>query len=129
MPASVRNHLEALVAFWSWCTQQSIQPPAGVQTSVVDAYLLTLYWQWQCSMCQGTMAFEPRDRRAPTVCMHCRAMRSITKVRRYAQDTVRRVRGILRVFFDWAKMNRKVLVNPVQRKIPAPSPDDPSLPA
>jgi hypothetical protein len=120
-PLSVRNHLAAFAAFWSWCAQHSIQPPAGVQTSVVDEYLLTLYWQWQCSACRGTMAFEPRDCRAPNGCTQCGAIGSVTKVRRYAQNTIFPVYSKLLVFFDWAKLNRMVLVNPVQRKMAAPS--------
>jgi hypothetical protein len=120
--SSVRDHLEALVAFWSWCDQRGIRPPAGVQASVVDDYLLALYWQWQCSVCQGTTTFEPRDRRGPRLCTYCSAIRSVAKVRRYAQNTVRQVRAKLLVFFDWAKINRMVLVNPVQRKIAAPTP-------
>jgi hypothetical protein len=120
--SNVRDHLEALVAFWSWCDQRGIRPPAGVQASVVDEYLLALYWQWQCAVCQDSMTFEPRDRRAPSVCTHWGALRSVTQVRRYAQNTARQVRAKLGVFFDWAKMNRMVLVNPVQRKIAAPTP-------
>jgi hypothetical protein len=119
-PLSVRNHLEAIVAFWSWCAQHGIQPPAGVQSSVVDKHLLTLYWQWQCSACGGTLPFEPRDRRAPKVCTHCGAIGSVTKGRRYAQNTVRNIWAQLQVFFDWAKMNRLVVVNPIRRKIAAP---------
>lgn len=122
VPANVRDHLEALASFWSWCEQHGIQSPEEVQASLVNDYLLTLYWQWQCSMCHGAMAFEPSDRKAPGVCAHCCTIGSLSKVKRYAQNTVRGHRAKLLVFFDWLKIKRMVVVNPVQRTTPAPRP-------
>jgi len=42
--------------------------------------------------------------------------------KRYSQNTVRGHRAKLLVFFDWLKMNHMVIANPVQRKVPSPSP-------
>ncbi len=122
VPANVREHLEALASFWSWCQQRGIQSPEEVQSALVNEYLLTLYWQWQCSRCLGTMVFDPGSRKAPRVCIHCSSIGSLTKQKRYAQNTVRAHRAKLLVFFDWLKINRLVVVNPVQHKTPAPAP-------
>jgi hypothetical protein len=122
VPGNVRDHLEAHASFWSWCEQRGIRSPEEVQASLVNDYLLTLYWQWHCSVCHGTMAFEPGDRKAPSMCAHCRTIGSLSKVKRYAQNTVRGHRAKLLVFFDWLKINRLVVVNPVQRATPAPRP-------
>jgi hypothetical protein len=122
VPANVRDHLEALASFWTWSEQRGIHSPEEVQAALVNDYLLTLYWQWHCSACQGVMAFDPGDRKAPSVCAHCSTIGSLTKEKRYAQNTVRAHRAKLLVFFDWLKINRMVVVNPVQRKIPAPAP-------
>ena len=89
MPANVRDHLEALASFWTWSEQRGIHSPEEVQASLVNDYLLTLYWQWHCSACQGVMAFDPGDRKAPSVCAHCSTIGSLTKEKRYAQNTVR----------------------------------------
>ncbi len=120
--SSVRDHLKILAPFWSWCEQRDIQSPEEVQASLINDYLMTLYWQWRCSLCQGTMELEPSDRGIPRTCAHCHAIGSLTKERRYAQNTVRECRAKLLVFFDWLKINRMVVANPVQRKTPAPSP-------
>ena len=88
-PSNVRDHLETLVSFWSWCEKRGIQSPEEVQASLVNDYLLSLYWQWQCSTCQGTMAFDPCERKAPGMCVHCSAIGALTKEKRYAQNTVR----------------------------------------
>jgi hypothetical protein len=122
VPSNVRDHMEALVSFWSWSERHGIRSPEEVQASLVNDYLLTLYWQWQCSACQGTTCFEPGDRKAPRVCVHCATIGSLTKEKRYAQNTVRGHRAKLLIFFDWLKINRMVVVNPVQRKTPAPNP-------
>jgi hypothetical protein len=121
-PSNVCDHMEALASFWSWCNRRGIRSPAEVQTTLVKDYVLALYWQWQCSACGVTAEFEPRERRAPQTCGHCGALQSLTKVKRYAQNTVRLQRAKLLVFFDWCKIDRIVLMNPVQVKIPAPIP-------
>ena len=122
VPANVRDHLEALASFWSWCEQRGIRSPEAVQAALINDYLLTLYWQWRCSVCQGITAFEPGTRKALRVCVHCSAIGSLTQEKRYAQNTVRGHRAKLLVFFDWLRINRMVVVNPVQRKTPAPAP-------
>lgn len=120
--ANVRDHLEALVAFWEWCEPRGIRLPAEVQTPLLNEYLLTLYWQWRCSACQGILPFEPRQRKAPKACPQCGTLYSFTKVGRYAQNTVRGHRARLFVFFSWAKINQLVVAIPLCRKTPAPSP-------
>jgi len=122
VPADVGNHLAVLAAFWSWCELQGICGPEGVHNTLINDYLLTLYWQWQCSICQGIMPFDPHERIGPRICAHCCAAGSLCKIKRFTQETVRGYRGKLRVFFDWAKINRMVITNPVQRKVPAPNP-------
>lgn len=121
-PANVRDNVEVLASFWSWAEQRGVRSPEEVQASHINDYLLHLYWQWQCSICQRAMAFDPGERRTPRMCAHCGAIGSLVKEKRYAQNTVRQHRAKLLVFFDWLKMNRMVIVNPVQRKTPAPSP-------
>jgi len=120
VPTNVRDHMEALAAFWSWCGKRGITSPEAVQASLVSDYLLTLYWQWHCATCHGITPLEPRHRKAPKLCQHCGAVHTLVKVKRYAQNTVRSQRAKLLVFFDWAKINRMIVTNPVQRKTPAP---------
>ncbi|HEU5227822.1 MAG TPA: hypothetical protein VFV38_41065 [Ktedonobacteraceae bacterium] len=121
-PGNIYGHLTALASFWQWCEPYGVVAPEQVQASLVNNYLLSLYWQWRCSMCQGTMPFEPNHRTAPGSCTCCHALGSLTQQRRYAQNTVRTQRGSLFVFFDWLKISRMVVANPVQRKTPAPEP-------
>jgi hypothetical protein len=121
-PSNVREHLECLACFWQWCDRRGIHGPEEVHVSLVSDYLLTLYWLWQCSACEGTMPFEPRARTAPAVCSACGTIGSLAKQKRYAQNTVRSHRARLFVFFDWLKINRMVIANPVQRKTAAPEP-------
>jgi hypothetical protein len=117
---NVREHLEGLVPFWSWCDHRGIRSPAEAQADLVKDYLLVLYWQWQCSRCGAKAAFEPHDRKAPRTCTRCGALHSLHKVKRYAQNTVRAERAKLLVFFDWCKVGRVVLANPVRVRVPAP---------
>ncbi len=122
VPTNVRDHMEVLASFWTWCERRSVRSPEEVQASLVNDYLLQLYWQWRCSSCQSAMAFDPRERNAPRKCIHCGTIGSLVKEKRFAQNTVRGHRAKLFVFFDWLKMNRMVISNPVQSKVPAPSP-------
>jgi hypothetical protein len=120
--SNVREHMEGLALFWSWCDRRGIRSPAEVQAGLVKDYMLVLCWEWRCSGCGATMEFEPLDRKAPRTCDRCGALHSVNKVKRYAQNTVRAERAKLLVFFDWCKLSRLVLTNPVQVKVPAPIP-------
>lgn len=121
-PSNVRDHLEVLSMFWLWSAQRCINLPHEVQPSLINNYFLTLYWQWQCSSCQTFTTFDPNHRSLPKVCNCCDAVDSIIQVKRFAQNTVRQHRSKLKVFFDWALINKMVLINPVQRSIQAPNP-------
>lgn len=46
---TVRKHLYTLAAFWWWCEGWGICSPEAIQAIVVNEYLLTQYWKWQCS--------------------------------------------------------------------------------
>lgn len=122
VPTSVRDHMEVLASFWSWCELRDVRAPEEVQEALINDYLLHLYWQWLCSSCQSSTAFDPRERNAPRKCAHCGTIGSLVKEKRYAQNTVRGHRAKLFVFFDWLKLNRMVISNPVRRKIPPPAP-------
>lgn len=119
-PETVRNRLEHLASFWTWCAQREIGSPEQVSGDLVTEYLLSLYWKWRCSRCQGSMAFEPSNRRTPRSCVHCGAIGSLIQTSWYAQVTVANHRSTLHKFFDWAKVNHLVVANPVQRRIPMP---------
>lgn len=120
-PRSVGHHLETQALFWLWCDEHGIKSPESVQSSLLNDYLLTLRLQWECSECLGKMALEPHARKAPKLCTHCGAADSIFQAERYAQKTVSLHESNLRVFFDWAKLNRMVLFNPVCRQVKASS--------
>ena len=120
--SNVREHMEGLAGFWSWCDHRGIRSPAEVQVGLVKDYLLELCWQWQCSGCGAIAGFDPRNRNPPRTCSRCSALHSFSKVKRYSQNTVRSERAKLLVFFDWCKMSRIVLTNPVQISVPAPTP-------
>lgn len=119
-PATVRDQLAALASFWTWCEQRAIRSPKQVSGDLITAYLLSLYWKWTCSHCQGTMPFDPADRRAPRRCAHCEAIGTLIQTSWCAQATVSTHAVALRGFFTWAKLQHLVLANPVQRRVPQP---------
>jgi predicted RNA-binding Zn-ribbon protein involved in translation (DUF1610 family) len=61
--------------------------------------------------------FTPDDRHAPRICPNCGDVDTVIKVNRYAQQTVRGHNNKLYVFFEWARLNHKVIANPVRRRI------------
>jgi len=121
-PSCVRDHLEVLASFWTWSERQEISLPEQVQAPLISHYLLSLYWQWRCSACKGAVEFEAENRKKPHACPLCSAIGCLSQEKRFGQNTVRGYRAKLWVFFDWAKVNRLVLANPVLRKTPAPEP-------
>ncbi len=118
----VRKSLDTLSAFWNWCAARGVQSPSEVQAGLVNEYLLSLRWQWTCASCSGSFPCPAQARRPPKACPQCHAIGTVEKTRRYSQNTFRRFRATLLVFFDWAKTAHLVLANPVHRKTPAPPP-------
>lgn len=119
-PRSVRGHLDVLAAFWSWCDELGISSPEQVQNLLINDYLLTLHQQWQCEVCQNTVAFNPGDRKPPQVCVCCGVFKELKQVKRYGPATVSWHRSGLVVFFDWCKLNHMVLFNPVSCQVKRP---------
>ncbi len=118
----IRTHLYCLAAFWTWCFEHSIRSPEQVQVRTVKDYIQTLYWQWQCLRCQFITPFEPYQYHSEKKCSNCGTINYLTQIKRYSQETVRNHKGKLLVFFDWLKINRKVIINPVQEKVSATRP-------
>jgi hypothetical protein len=121
-PVAIHQHLGQLTFFWKWCDQQEIHVLYEISPALINEYLLGLYWQWQCTHCQALLPFASSEKKAPQVCPSCTAIGSFTQIPRYAQNTVRDHRATLRTFFRWARMNRLIVANPVQRRIAAPEP-------
>lgn len=119
-PHTVREHLAVLASFWTWCEQHGIQSPEQVSGGLVTEYLLSLYWKWCCSRCQGTMPFEPSHRQARRRCAHCDAIGTLIQTSWHAQHTVAYHHAALRHFFDWAKVNHLIVATPVRCHIPVP---------
>src|SRR5258708_2303294 len=103
-PAAIRAQLAALASFWTWCELRDIQSPELVSGGLVTEYLLSLYWKWRCTHCQGTMPFEPSNRQAPQRCAHCSAIGTLIQTSWCAQQTVANHRTAIRGFFDWARV-------------------------
>jgi len=120
-PASIHHHLEALARFWRWCGGRGVTRAREVHAALVDDYLLGLYGSWACGRCGTKMSGSDI---APTLrsrCPRCHAQ-ALRKKKGFALNTVRRRRASLFVFFEWTRVTRRVVHNPVQRKIPAPEP-------
>lgn len=115
--ANVRDHLEALASFWTWACAIGIEHPAQVSSRLIADYVLNLEFQWQCS-CGHTQRFEAGGK-DPPICPACDSG-ALTRVQRYARNTVRNVHARLFTFFEWAKLSRKILDNPVKHNIKAP---------
>lgn len=115
---SVRLYLHSLTHFWSWCSLRNVTSPQEVQPSHIKEFLLMRYWIWECSACEGRLDPVSLHEEATPVCDKCGASQSITKVHRALNETVRKYQSRFKVFFDWAKINKLVLINPVQRTVP-----------
>lgn len=116
-PVSIRDHMEAVTSFWSWCDQRGIKLPEGVRVADFNNYLVTLSVQWECVICGDKAALDPLDRIPPQTCNRCSAICSFIETKRYAIETIRKECGKLRVFFDWARINHLVIANPIKHKI------------
>lgn len=119
---TIHHHLEANSHFWRWCIRRKTNHPQQVSPSLINAYLLGLYWQWRCSKCAATAYCAHELEKAPARCPQCQRPRSLRRTPRYAQNHIRRIRASLFIFFEWAVLAKRAMINPVQRKVAAPQP-------
>jgi hypothetical protein len=110
---SVQNNLSNLAAFWNWCEREGIRMPAEVSIPAINAYYKTIRYQWRCSACQGVIPYdEARD--GLSFCPNCQTPHALVREERIAHRTLIRTVGTLKVFFEWAKQERKTVINPVR---------------
>jgi hypothetical protein len=119
-PHTVREHLQALVMFWSWSCKQQINRPEEVSPALITTYVQLLYWQWQCSACKKRNVAQTKTV-DESECIKCGVINSAPKIKRYSQNTVRNYTAVLKVFFSRAKINRMTVTMPVQVTPRAPA--------
>lgn len=56
----------------------------------------------------------------PLECSRCRRLNTQRRVARYSPNSIRRIRASLFMFFEWAVLARRSIVNPVECQIIAP---------
>jgi hypothetical protein len=74
----------------------------------------------QCRRCGTTTYCASESEPTPLECSTCRCHNTQRRVPRYSQNTIRRVRASLFVFFQWAVLVRRSIANPVQCKVLTP---------
>jgi hypothetical protein len=121
-PSAIEHHLRALAQFWQWCAHRTIARPQEVNPTLIRYYLLGLYWQWRCTLCGAVTYCGGESELAPVRCSQCDQATRQCRVQRYAQNTIRRLRASVFMFFEWTKLVRRTMLNPVQQKVAVPEP-------
>jgi hypothetical protein len=117
--ASIKKHTTALASFLSWCWLRKIESPGEVQRLHVTDYFLAKRWQWKCKNCNRKTVLDSLGGKEPTDCINCGTTESMEYVVPNPKS-LRALRSYLKVFFDWARIERLVVINPVQEKIEVP---------
>jgi hypothetical protein len=120
--SALEHRLRVLAKFWQWSFARSITRPMEVSRELIGAYLQGLYWQWRCEHCAKRTYCDGEFDKVPQRCTHCQRARALRRVPYYRQNTVRQHGATLSTFFDWAKLARRAMTNPVVSKIAAPDP-------
>ena len=118
----VRVSLWCLSTFWSWCAMRGVDEVASVDSVLINDFLLTRWWQWRCSECKWKCEVDPGERIAPRACPACSTLGSVAQARYYSVSTCAHFRAALVVFFDWARLSKLTLINPVNRRTTMPWP-------
>jgi hypothetical protein len=121
-PSALATRLRALAAFWQWSSARSIIRPMQVSREHIRLYLAGLYCQWRCRRCGQTTGCSNEQEPSPRRCRHCHHATCVDRIARYRPHTVRQHRASLFVFFEWARLARRALTNPVTEKVTSPAP-------
>jgi site-specific recombinase XerD len=115
----VQQNLANLAAFWQWCEREGMRIPAEVSISAINVYFKTVRYQWRCSACQAVI---PNDEACDGqgVCADCQTQQTLIREERLAHRTLIRLVSSLKVFFEWARHQRKSVINPVRIRMERP---------
>lgn len=87
---NVINHLDKVIAFWSWCEDLGVTRLETVPSELIKQYLLSLKWQIRCGHCQLTQPLGGQSDEAQP-CRNCGASDMLTKEKRCAPNTIRTI--------------------------------------
>jgi hypothetical protein len=117
---TVKNRMDSMAAFWSWCIQRGVTSPEQVQPQLVSDYHIELCLHWECSKCGHFMDFDSSNREAPQSCAHCQQTGTLKESTRFSPHTVRNEMVSLHSFFDWANHHRRAITQIPRQKIEIP---------
>lgn len=116
---TIKKHMRELSSFWHWCWPQNIKSPGAVQPLHVKEFFLTQHQQWRCTACERKTVLDSFDSNISKDCTDCGSIKSVV----YMEPTafyLWSLRSYLKVFFDWARIERFAIINPVQIKVGRP---------
>jgi hypothetical protein len=116
-PSTIRCKLVSINPFWWWCDHLGIKSPLAVNEDIFNQYLQYLSWKRVCQKCHHAEAFDVYVVMDTGACPKCDAPDTLIKIRRHSHDTVVNDCRALVSFFDWAQINKLVLINPVECEV------------
>jgi transposase-like protein len=109
---NIQNHLQIVIDFLEWCENQGIHSVEIIQPQIIQNYIKRLKSEYYCKRCDFDFSVE--NSKQARKCPVCNQIDSVINGKNFSKETIRKYKGKLIVFFDWLKLNRKTIINPVR---------------
>ena len=105
------ERINMVATFLSFCVTHNTLTLAEINPALISTYQQTLLWQFECKKCGNRIGFTTS--RLTGECPQCNGLESYVRTRRLARGTLISYMSVLRIFFDWAKLEGIVIDNPI----------------
>ena len=111
-PRTIAEQVNMVVQFLNFCASRNIGSLPQIGPTAITQYQQTILWQFECKKCRNRIPFTSSRPTRQCVNPICVAIDSYVRTRRSARGTLITHMSALRLFFDWARLQKLVEENP-----------------
>ena len=111
-PRTIAEQSNMVVQFLNFCASRNIGSLPQIGPTAITQYQQTILWQFECKKCRNRIPFNSSRPTGQCVNPICAAIDSYVRTRRSARGTLITHMSALRLFFDWARLQKLVEANP-----------------
>lgn len=109
---TIVEQLNMVVKFLNFCASRNIGSLPQIGPTAITQYQQTILWQFECKKCRNRIPFTSSRPTGQCVNPSCDAIESYVRTRKLARGTLISHMSALRLFFDWARLQKLVVENP-----------------
>ena len=112
-PRTIVEQVNMIVQFLNFCANRNLGSLPQIGPTAITQYQQTILWQFECKKCANRIPFTSSRPTGQCDNPRCDAIESYVRTRKLARGTLISHMSALRLFFDWARLQKLVVENPL----------------